>query len=108
MAYPYEAKDKNCTVKPETFALQVVGGSVNITEGDEDSLRAAVFQHGPVSIAFQVVPDFRGYISGVYSSTDCKNSSTDVNHAVVAVGFGVEDGVDYWLVKNSWGASWGD
>lgn len=108
VAYPYYAEDRDCTVDSSTFALAVEGGSVNITEGDEVELQHAVFEHGPVSIAFQVVDGFRDYTSGVYTSDVCKNSPSDVNHAVLAVGYGTEDGVDYWLVKNSWGADWGD
>jgi cathepsin H len=68
----------------------------------------AVFEHGPVSIAYEVVSDFRDYKSGVYHSTLCNNTAEDVNHAVLAVGYGTEGGLDYWLVKNSWGTSWGD
>lgn len=106
-AYPYFATDRNCTVNPDTFATKVVGGSVNITAGDEDELASAVYGHGPVSIAFQVVTDFRDYSSGVYSSDNCKNGSADVNHAVLAVGYGVENDVPYWLIKNSWGTTFG-
>lgn len=51
-AYPYYAVDHNCTVDSSTFALNVEGGSVNITEGDETELLHAVFEQGPVSIAF--------------------------------------------------------
>lgn len=105
--YPYYATDRPCTVKSSTFALQVGGGSVNITSGDELALKDAVYAHGPVSIAFQVVGDFRNYLTGVYTSGNCLNTESDVNHAVVAVGYGSEDGKDYWLVKNSWGTTWG-
>jgi cathepsin H len=108
--YPYFAADHNCTVKGNTFALSVPHGSVNITEGDENELADAIFAHGPVSIAFQVVDGFSAYTSGVYVSDTCKNSTADVNHAVVAVGYGTcpKTGLDYWIVKNSWGADWGD
>jgi len=107
-AYPYKAVDEACAVDKSTYALDVVGGSVNITEGDEVELKSAIFEHGPVSIAFQVVDGFRDYTTGVYTSDTCENSTADVNHAVLAVGFGTEGGMDYWLVKNSWGADWGD
>ena len=61
-----------------------------------------------MSVAFQVASDFRDYASGVYSSTVCKNGAMDVNHAVLAVGYGTDGGKDYWTVKNSWGAKWGE
>lgn len=51
-AYPYYAKDHDCTVDTSTFALNVEGGSVNITEGDETEMLHALFEVGPVSIAF--------------------------------------------------------
>ena len=109
-AYPYFAINHNCTVDPKSFSLTVKGGSVNITEGDEQQLADAIFNYGPVSITFQVVTGFRDYKTGIYVSDTCKNSTTDVNHAVLAVGYGHDEttGVDYWIVKNSWGADWGD
>lgn len=105
--YPYYAKDRACTVQDSSKSVGVVGGAVNLTQS-EDELAIAIAQHGPVSIAYQVVNDFMDYHSGVYSSNKCKNGAMDVNHAVLAVGYGTENGVDYWLVKNSWSTKWGD
>lgn len=107
--YPYFAMDRNCTVDPSTFALEVPKGAFNVTEGDETELRDALYQHGPVSVAYDCEDDFMSYKSGVYRSDNCGNTTSDVNHAVLAVGFGsTDDGMDYWIVKNSWGTSWGD
>ncbi|XP_057538766.1 pro-cathepsin H-like [Amaranthus tricolor] len=106
-AYPYTGVDGKCKFSAQNVGVQVLD-SVNITLGAEDELKDAVAFVRPVSVAFQVVDEFKLYKGGVYTSTTCGSSSMDVNHAVLAVGYGVENGVPYWLIKNSWGADWGD
>ena len=44
---------------------------------------------------------------GVYVEEDCRNGDYDLDHAVLAVGYGTESEGDYFLVKNSWGTGWG-
>lgn len=121
-SYPYKAKDGNCTFVPPSHSSApfeprsmgvgalVPGGSVNVTKGDELSLKTFLATKGPVSVAFQVAKDFRFYKSGVYSSTVCKNGPMDVNHAVLAVGYGFEavSQKPYWLIKNSWDYTFGE
>lgn len=106
--YPYTAKDGSCAADVSKVAATVVS-QVNITFMDEDQLHEAVGKYGPVSVAYQVASDFRHYAGGVYSSTVCGSLPSDVNHAVLAVGFDHDDasGKDYWIVKNSWGTSFG-
>ncbi|XP_051113846.1 cysteine proteinase 3-like [Andrographis paniculata] len=106
-AYPYTGKDGDCKYSSKNAAAQV-RDSVNITLGAEDELKHAVAFVRPVSVAFEVVDGFRAYKNGVYTSTSCGSTPMDVNHAVLAVGYGVENGIPYWLIKNSWGADWGD
>jgi cathepsin H len=104
--YPYEAKEGKCKFNTYHVGAQVEQ-VVNVTSRNEKELKAAVGTAGPVSIAFQVVSDFRFYKSGVYESKECHSGEKDVNHAVLAVGYGVEDSKKHWIVKNSWGAKWG-
>lgn len=108
--YPYKAYDGVCGFKPTEVEAQVQYGSYNITEKDENELKQAVRNIGPVSVSFQVISGFSSYTSGVYSVDNCGTTTKDVNHAVLAVGYGHDDasGMDYWIVKNSWGENWGD
>jgi cathepsin H len=115
-SYPYIANETGtCSAWDGEDAVAKVQEVFNITSGDEDDLQHAVATVGPVSIAYQVSPDFRLYSHGVYDSynattnqTMCHDTPMDVNHAVVAVGLDkTADGVPFYIIRNSWGTSWG-
>lgn len=100
-SYPYEAVDDTCQYKPE-YSGATDRGFVDIPSGDEDALKKALATIGPVSVAIDASREsFQFYHSGVYFEKEC--SSTELDHGVLAVGYGTEDGQDYFLVKNSWG-----
>nr|KAF6267806.1 cathepsin H [Pipistrellus kuhlii] len=88
-------------------AVAFVKDVANITLNDEEAMVEAVALYNPVSFAFEVTSDFMMYRKGIYSSTSCHKTPDKVNHAVLAVGYGEENGKPYWIVKNSWGPQWG-
>jgi len=76
-----------------------------VTSNDPDSLKAALVNQ-PVSVAIEADKlVFQFYTEGVITSSSC---GTTLDHAVLAVGYGTEDGTEYFLVKNSWASTWGD
>lgn len=113
-AYPYTAKDGNCR---QTEAGWYTGSSQlawkNIWEADEEVVKQWVAEVGPVVTTIFASGEFGSYSGGVLNARDCCNQSEDPscsfknNHAVAVVGYGNESGLDYWLVKNSWGSWWG-
>jgi cathepsin B len=68
-------------------------------------IAAEIATHGAVEAAFTVYADFINYKSGVYSYTTGDELG---GHAVKLIGYGTENGVDYWLAQNSWTTTWGD
>ena len=75
---------------------------------DEGLMQKALASTGPVAIAFYQLPKMRLYGGGVFDLKGCK-APDYVNHVVVVVGYGTTDkGQDYWIIKNSMGAKWGE
>lgn len=81
-----------------------ITGYKDVTANSESALKAAVAKQ-PVSVAIEADQSaFQFYSSGVFDST----CGTSVDHGVLVVGYGSDDGSDYWKVKNSWGTTWGE
>jgi len=99
--YDYTARDGSCK---KVDSVSTIKGYKDVQEGSEDALMSAV-NVGPVAIAIEADQSgFQFYSGGVFTGSCGKN----LDHGVLLVGYGSEDSTDYWLVKNSWGESWGD
>lgn len=100
--YPFQARGKTCNRNKLKRRVVTIDGYVDVPANEEALLKAVATQ--PVSVgicgsdrAFQL------YSKGIFTGP----CSTSLDHAVLIVGYGSENGVDYWIVKNSWGTSWG-
>jgi cathepsin L len=103
-AYPYTAQDGSCESSSCT-SVATISGFKDVTSMDETALMAAV-NIGPVSIAIEADQAcFQFYSGGVLSDPSC---GTQLDHGVLVVGYGTDAGTNYWIVKNSWGESWGE
>lgn len=79
--------------------------SYTFVDGNEQALMEAIAQQ-PVSVSIEADQDvFHLYTSGIVQGPGC---GTTLDHAVLAVGYGTDNGVKYWKVKNSWATSWGE
>ncbi|XP_040908701.1 cathepsin S-like [Toxotes jaculatrix] len=104
-SYPYTGKRGKCKYNPWHRAANC-SSYVLLPAGDELALKAALANIGPISVAIDASRSkFLFYHHGVYKDHTC---TKNVNHGVLAVGYGRERGLDYWLVKNSWGVNYGD
>jgi KDEL-tailed cysteine endopeptidase len=105
-AYPYvSGVTKTAGTCHSCSAVDHFSSCSDVKANDQISLKGAVAQQ-PVSIAIEAdTKYFQSYSSGVLTSSSC---GTSLDHGVLIVGYGTENGIKYWLVKNSWSTSWGD
>ncbi|KAK4440035.1 Senescence-specific cysteine protease SAG39 [Sesamum alatum] len=103
--YPYQGTDGTCKSQKEASSAAKITGYEDVPADDESALLKAVANQ-PVSVAIDASGmAFQFYMGGVFTG-DC---GTELDHGVTAVGYGkTDDGTKYWLVKNSWGSSWGE
>ncbi len=92
----HDLQKDNCT-----FDASCVGATCSghaYIETNEEALKTAVHMIGPISVAIDADETFLAYTSGIFVSDNCMKVYP--NHAVLVVGYGREDGHDYWIVKN--------
>lgn len=105
-SYPYHGTEEACH-----FSRKDIGatdtGYVDVAKKSEEALKAAVATVGPVSVAIDAgQTSFQFYSHGIYDEDQCDQDNLD--HGVLAVGYGSDDHGDYWIVKNSWSDKWGE
>jgi len=107
-SYPYKGTDRNRCPRENPLNQGARVTDFKYTDrGTEESLKQLVYEQGSVLIAVAVDSTFSEYAGGIL--TECsKNTKKACNHAVAVVGYGSEDGIDFWLIKNSWGDWWGE
>jgi len=101
-SYPYKATGPNTCTKGKAVAATI--SSFQDVATTETALLAAVAKQ-PVSVAIEADQEAFQFYSGGVLTAAC---GTNLDHGVLAVGYGTDSGTDYWIVKNSWGASWGE
>ncbi|CAI5462337.1 unnamed protein product [Closterium sp. Yama58-4] len=102
--YPYDATAHKCNKAKMNTHVVTIDDYEDVPNNSEAGLKKALAVQ-PVSVAIEADRrEFQFYSSGIFDG-EC---GTDLDHGVLAVGYGTENGTDYWIVKNSWGPRWGD
>ncbi|XP_072338900.1 procathepsin L-like isoform X2 [Scyliorhinus torazame] len=104
--YPYTGRDDSCNYTVKYKATNCTNYFF-VTKGNENALARAAARIGPISVAIDAShQSFQFYHSGIYYEPNCLPYI--MSHAVLVVGYGTTSGLNYWIVKNSYGVEWGN
>jgi len=96
---------KSC-VSTSTRMVAKVSGWQRISTSEVD-IATALYSYGPLAVAINATP-LQYYTSGIINLSSAYCSPSALDHAVVIVGYGSSNGLNYWIVRNSWGSAWGE
>lgn len=119
---PYQAKDLECsaldtceTCDPSKGCSPVEKGSYRLFEivehgqvSGERQMMAEIAARGPIGCGICVTDAFSAYAGGIFTDTTGCNKMEDIDHEIEVAGWGEENGVEYWIGRNSWGRYWGE
>jgi len=103
-SYPYTGTDGNCMFNKSDINAKVCEWAYVTKTKNETAIKQFIATKGPVSICVAASP-WQYYNGGVLSGTAC--NCMDIDHCVQLVGYGVFNGTEAWIVRNSWGPYWG-
>ncbi|KAF8563312.1 hypothetical protein P879_11129 [Paragonimus westermani] len=103
--YPYVGREQPCKLD-ESKLLAKINSSI-VLEANEKKQAAYIAEHGPMSSGINAVT-LQFYQSGISHPSRYECNPGGLNHAVLTVGYDTENGIPYWIIKNSWGTGWGE
>lgn len=108
--YPYTAVQQQCKLKDNWTHYKATNSGIIGEEGQtyaqvEELMASALYEHSALPVAVNANP-IQFYTGGILNPKVCNPNG--INHAVLIVGYGVENGTKFWRIRNSWGSSWGE
>lgn len=99
--------NKKKTKSSEIAASISSWSKISSSAKGEAAIETALLKSGPITIGIDAGP-MQDYTSGIDNPSNCGSGRFDLDHAVLIVGFGEEEGKKYWTIKNSWNTDWGE
>ena len=108
--YPYSGRIGTCQADPSKYIDMIITGYKQLNSpADEEEMKEFLYETSPLIVGLNATP-LQTYSGGIIDKTSRECPSSGINHLGTLVGYGHDDatGKDYWIVKNSWGKSWGE